>query len=251
MTTYDLIICVYGCNTIKKYNDQIIKINETWGKKCQEYKNIKLLYFLGETINPYNTTSDYIYLPNIQNDYLSASYKQYLGLKYIYDNYKTKYIICCGTDTYLNIPKLLNFINKFDSNDNLYIGGHGCNRSINNKNIYFHSGGPGFIITYPCLSELYPYLENIMKEWPGICINNKSENLIAACDVGISYYLQLDNMNTKIIKTNDLSFIHCNYKGVPCHINEIDIKTIISCHSMSLNDFDEFTKLLIENDFFI
>jgi len=253
MTTYDLIICIYACNTIPKYTDQINKINETWGKKCEEYKNIKILYFLGEqqVIDNTDTHISYINLPNITNDYLSASYKQFLGLKYIYDNYTTKYIICCGTDTYLNIPKLINYIKKFNPDDNLYIGGHGCNRVLNNKNYYFHSGGPGFIITYPCLKQLYPFLEGIMKDWINVCINSNEINLIPACDVAISYYLQLDNKDTKIIKTNDLSFTFCNYKGYPCHINQIDITKIISCHLMSLDDFDEFTQILIDNNYFI
>ena len=99
----------------------------------------------------------YINLQGVKNDYLSASYKQFLGMKYIYENYKTKFVICVGTDTYLNIPKLISYINNFDYTDFLYIGGHGCERQIGTKKYYFHSGGPGFIITYNILKKIYDF----------------------------------------------------------------------------------------------
>jgi hypothetical protein len=153
MEDYDLIILIFACYTITKYKEQINILNETWVKKCSEYKNIKVLYFLGEQkIDQFidTQTIKYINLIGIKDDYFSASYKQFLGLKYVKENYNTKFIICLGSDTYLNIPKLLLYIKNFDHNDNLYIGGHGCVREICSKKYYFHSGGPGFIITYGC-----------------------------------------------------------------------------------------------------
>jgi hypothetical protein len=158
--------------------------------------------------------------------------------------------LCCGTDTFLNIPKLLKFIENFDKNDNLYIGGHGCHRQIGDTSYYFHSGGPGFIISNQCLNQLYPFLNDFTDQWINICNTNNRQDLIPGCDVAISYYLQ-KFINVNIIKTNDLSFIHCNHKGYPCHINQINMSEIISCHSMSLSDFDEFNQILISNNHFI
>ena len=254
MEEHDLIILVYACYTIEKYRNQIDLINSTWGKKCETYKNIKLLYFLGEEkINSFNDTEciKYINLPGVKNDYLSASYKQFLGLKYIYENYKTKFIICVGTDTYLNIPKLLLYIDTFNYSECLYIGGHSGDIQIGSQKYYFHSGGPGFIITYNCLAKLYDLLSNLMENWITICNVNNNTNLIPACDVAISYYLQQPSINCKIIKTNDLSFINCNYKGYPCHINEVNISNIISCHLMSNYDFYNFTNILNDYNYFV
>ena len=76
-------------------------------------------------------------------------------------------------------------------------------------------------------------------------------NLIPACDVAIGYYIQLPSVNSTIIKTDDLSFLGCNYLGHPCHLNMIEMKYIISCHYMCLNDFDTFTKILNENNYFL
>ena len=248
----DLIILVFACYKIEKYKKQIEIINETWGKKCEIYKNIKLIYFLGEEkLDIFNDTESikYINLVGVKDDYLSASYKQFLGMKYIYENYKTKFIMCIGTDSYLNIPKLLLYINNFDYNDYLYIGGHGCNRQIGNKIYYFHSGGCGFIISYNILKKLYNSLPYLMENWINLCNENNINYLIPACDVAISYYLQQPHMNVKIIK-NDISFLSCNYLGMPCHINDVNISDIISCHNMDIDDFNKFTNILNEYNFF-
>jgi predicted nucleotide-binding protein (sugar kinase/HSP70/actin superfamily) len=111
MYDYDLVICVYACDTIEKYKQQIIKMNEKYQEILDEYKNIKLIYFLGEEKTDL-IGEQYVNLTNVKNDYLSASYKQNLGLKYIYENLKTKFIMCIGTDTYVNIKKLNLFLNQ-------------------------------------------------------------------------------------------------------------------------------------------
>jgi hypothetical protein len=260
MENLDVVILVYACYTHDKYKKQIETINSTWGKQHnkQFYKNVKILYFLGEEIvDGFSNDSakpshiQYINLIGVNNDYLSASYKQFLGMKYVYENYNAKFTICIGTDTYLNIPKLLSYIDNFNYEDCLYIGGHGCERQIGAKKYYFHSGGPGFIITNSVLKTLYDFLPNLMDHWIDVCHKNNVDDLIPACDVAISYYLQQPGTNTTIIKTNDLSFTNCNYRGWPCHQHEIKMENIISCHLMSEEDFYNFTQILNENNHFL
>ena len=254
MEECDLIILIYACYTITKYKEQIDMLNCTWVKKCKDYKNIKVLYFLEEhKIDEYVDTENikYINLVGVNNDYFSATYKQFLGLKYINENYNPKFVIAVGSDTYLNIPKLLLYINKFDYNDNLYIGGHGCEREICSKKYYFHAGGPGFIITHGCLIKLYSILPTLINDWINTCNINNIQYLIPCCDVAIAYYLQQPNINSKIIKTNDLSFLQCNYQGYDCHINQVDMSKIVACHNMNKTDFIHFTNILIMNKFFV
>jgi len=251
MKKYKLIICVYACVSKGKYKLQIETIKKTWGLHNND--NIKILYFLESQKKLDFITDEYIYLPNVNDDYISASYKQELGLKYIHENYNTEFILSCGTDTYINIPKLLFFLdnNDFNINENLYIGGHGCNRQIEGINYYFHSGGPGFILTSKCLGNLYPFLNNMTDNWVQICeTNNLNLNLKGACDVAISYNLQKNISDLKIIKF-DLSFFHCNYKGYPCHINNIQINNIICCHLMSIQDFYDYEILLKKNNYYL
>ena len=174
---YKIIFNIFSCSTVEKYKQEIIKINETWGKKAQE-NGIKILFFLGEEKTDLIDENKYIYLKDVKNDYNSAAYKQNLGLKYIYENYNADFIFTCGTDTYINIENLLSYISQFDKNQNLYIGGHGDYRILGDENIYFHSGGPGFILSNSVLSKIYPELYNIQNQWELICLNNNIQNLI-------------------------------------------------------------------------
>ena len=202
---YDIIICIFDCDTIDKYITQIDCINNTLGNQCTENNNVKLLYFLGEETNDKSfIENNYIHLKGVKDDYLSESYKQYLGLKYIYENYKPNFIFICNKDTYVNIPKLLNYLNKFNYNDTLYIGRNGDVRIINNKNIYYHYGETGFIISYMSLKKIYPFCENIMEDWLDLCKKNNLDRLKEEYDVSLSYYLQLPLINCSIIIDNDI-----------------------------------------------
>jgi len=74
--------------------------------------------------------------------------------------------------------------------------------------------------------------------------------------LAIAYFLSFPDINSEVIKTNDLSFTNCNYKGLcygyyNCHSREIKVEDIISCHNMSMTDFDDFTKILEDHNYFI
>lgn len=245
---YKLVINIFACNTIEKYKEEIIKINETWGKKAEEL-GVKLLFFLGEEPTDLMDNERYIYLKGVSNDHQSASYKQNLGLKYIYEHFNADFIFTCGTDTYINIRNLLVYLDMCDKNKDLYIGGHGDYRQIGEKNIYYHSGGSGFIITNNILGKIYSSLYNIQTDWTAICEKNNVNYLLVACDVQIAYYL--DKLNVEIV--NNDNFYACNYKGYcynytfDCCSKKININEIVSCHYMSLTDFDEYTEFLENN----
>ena len=70
MEQYDLIKLILACYTITKYKELFHLLNKTWVKKCEDYKNIKVLYFLGEQkIDEFVDTENikYINLPGINN----------------------------------------------------------------------------------------------------------------------------------------------------------------------------------------
>ena len=248
-----LIFNIFGCATIDKYKQEILKINETWGKTAEEL-GVKILFFLGEEKTDLIDDSKYIYLNNINNTYSSIGHKQYLGLKYIHDNYDADFIFICGTDTYPNIKKLLLYLTQFDSNEKLYIGGDDGYRDIGISNIRYHTGG-GFLISKGILNELYPSLDNLQNEWNNICKINRCDYLIDACDVSIAFFISKCN-NVKLIDKEN-SFYGCNYKGfannntLECCSKKININEILSCHHMTLSDFDEYTFILIQNNYFI
>jgi hypothetical protein len=205
-----------ACATEPAYKNEILTIEKTWGERALKL-GVKVLYFLGEEQTDLVDDKKYIYLKNVGNDYHSVIDKQNLGLKYIHDNYQTEFIFVCGTDTYINIDNMLLYINSFDSSKPLFIGGHGDYRTLRNKPYYFHCGGAGFIITGVCLNYIYSTLTSIKDEWHNICIESSREDLISACDVALSYYLQnIIGADLQIIE-NKQQFFGCNYKGIVHH----------------------------------
>ncbi|MFY7729337.1 MAG: hypothetical protein ACOVRN_07465 [Flavobacterium sp.] len=227
-------------------------MNEAYNPVLTQYPNIKLLYFLGEEKTDL-IGDQYIHLPGVKNDYLSASYKQFLGLKYIYEHYQPKFIMSIGTDTYVNIKKLNLFLTQYDPNESLYIGGHGDIRDLGICKVFFHSGGPGFILSKTCLHYIYNQLDTFMDTWIALCKTYKLD-LVPACDVGIAYLIQMlgaNNIFTKTVNTGNYMFTHCNHRGYPCHVGKINMSQLISCHNMSLRDFDDFTHILNTHQYFI
>jgi hypothetical protein len=249
---FDLVICVFGCDTLPNYAEQILNINNTWGKECVKYSNIKLLFFLGEIINEYSIIGDdFIHLKNVKDDYLSASYKQYLGLKYIHENLQYNFVFCCGTDTYINIHKMIKYINTHDYNKNSYIGGnHEWYRQIGDQNIRFHAGGSGFFLSQTCLTVLHLLsLETLVDKWIEICKFNNISQLIPACDVSISYFIHIFNPTCEMIIDNNSHFFDIDYK-IAYKWSNRKYNNIITCHRMTTNDFYDFTQILIDNHFF-
>jgi hypothetical protein len=235
-----LIVCVFACSTIPKYREELLKIEETWGK------NVKVVYFLGEDETDLQDPEKFIYLKGVKNDYLSASDKQNLGLKYIYENFDADFVFVCGTDTYIRVEKMMELIDQYSCDKPLYIGGHGDERTIGDQTIYFHSGGAGFLLSKEALHLIYRKLWNMTSIWSNILLQNNSKYLTTvSCDVAISYFLQNElDANVQIIKFNEY-FYACNYKGL-CHNNtftccgeNVDMNKFITCHHMTLQDFDD------------
>lgn len=244
-----LVICVFACVTVDRYAQEVKKITSTWGSNLPA--SVKVLFFLGEERVPEFSGDQYIYLPGVMNDYMSASYKQFLGLKYTYENYNPDFTHCCGTDTFINIPKMLWYLERLPPEQPLYIGGHGDIRQLKSGSYYYHSGGPGFILSNASLKEIHPICDNAVSEWIVVCNESNKQEYIPYCDLAISYLLQTMVKDLHMIKTYDSTFIHCNHIGHPCHKHLINFKQIIACHNMTLNDFDEFYSILIKNRFFM
>lgn len=245
--SYHLIINVFACPTVERYKNELLKINETW-RPTAEAMGVKVLFFFGEEQTEF-IDDNYIYLPNIKNDYDSAAWKQYLGFKYIYENYNAEFIYTCGTDTFINIKNLLSYLGTLEYGKKLYIGGHGTTRQVGNKCVYFHCGGAGMIITNKILEELYPQLDILQDQWREICECNSVHWWIAASDVSMGYFLASESYADGVETIKNINFHSCNYLGYNCSGEHcckdiINIDTLITCHHMSLTDFDNFQKIL-------
>jgi hypothetical protein len=240
----DLIIGIFGCHIVARYMEEIRKINETWKTYSDK---VTVLFFLGGEPTEEFSGPSYIYNKDLANDYMSASYKQYYGLKYIYENYTPKFVFMAGSDTFINVPKLLKYLRILNHEEPLYIGGHGDRRRITDKDTYFHSGGAGFVITVPCLAKLYPGLSTAVDRWIDICKEQKVGYLSNACDVGISYFI--GETDTIVIKKE--GFFGCNYKSSKCCKSKISPGSMITCHEMRSADFTELDGIFRKNGFFL
>lgn len=273
----DLVFCIFGCDTIPKYKEQILKVQETWGGKAMEYSSVKVLFFLGEETT--ELVGDcFIHLPGVQNDYLSASYKQFLGLQYVQHHFPCRFVFVCGTDTYVNVPLLLQFSFNFNHEKPLYIGGHGLTRTVKGKELYFHNGGGGVLLSHACqnrLQTIFPVANDI---WQSIC-ENEPDYLKPVCDIALAYFIEQEIGQSAVFYTPKLAhfidktfgtgaaklctpkylFLTCNYNGkygpnlesTCCPVNSTHWPSILSCHLMSLQNFDDFTRILETNHWFV
>lgn len=224
----DIIIAIFACATHLKYRTELNSIDESWGKICDNH-GIRYLFFLGEEKT--NLVGDkYVYLPGVGNDYLSATYKHWLGYKYIYDNFpETKFILMIGSDGYVDIKKILNeFINKYDYNDEIIIGSprnEGFDRNVNGEIIRFIDGGNGYIITKATNKKLsHLYNENTINEW-----FEYAPQFNKCCDVAMTYYCIRNNI--KIIEDE---------KFVSRYASSYNINDFFTIHP---NDFLQFYEL--------
>jgi len=156
----------------------------TWGKDFDH------VYYFGGV----ESGSDIIKLENVGEDYRSALEKQFLGLKYMYEQPENhQWFFICGCDTFLYKDNLVEMISQFDPNEELFIGGH-CGSF---RNLYrfqtdcdlFPSGGGGFFISRKLMDKIYGKIDSFIQEWFSICLTHFSGVHPAAGDVAITYFL--------------------------------------------------------------
>ena len=261
-------ICTFGCLSIPKYAEEILVIQQTWGKRAKE-KGIIHYFFLGESDAfsdipqpeefAASTSNGFVFLKDVGNDYASASHKQNLGLKFIYEHHpEVDYIFCCGTDTFVNIDKMIWFLANFVTTPNkpLYIGGHYDHRTISGKEVLFYLGGGGFILNRLALDLLHPALEDMYEMWKSVCGHRDYVN---ACDLCIGYFCDIMKINTM---TYWPYFLDCNYQGIkrdkvnvdavyPCCYARVDYNRLVTCHEMRPNEMIDFSCILENNNYFM
>ena len=231
-----LAVGLLACCSKDFYNEQIKACKETW---CNS--DIPIYYFTGEKCSG-NCENNVIHLPNVKDDVLSATYKQWNGLRWLYEKHpEAKFYYFAGTDTYARLDKLIEYLKNMNSEENLYIGGHGFIRNETGKEIYFHSGGSGFILSNSLMKNIYELIPDWIEKW------NSHTNwwIKIACDWSIGCLFDHYNIDIKTIKSDN--FYACNWKGFvkggkKC-CNDINIEDLLVCHYMEPNDMKEIHKM--------
>jgi hypothetical protein len=229
-------ICLFACATVPRYLEEIRGIQKTWAKRAYE-RGVQVFFFLGE--EPVENLDDgagakYVFLQGVKNDYESASHKQNLGIQYLFSGAVTPipdFVFCCGTDTFIFIDNLINTLANFSPEKPLYFGGHGDYRTINNQPLYFHAGGPGFVLSRSMvqLLEARISLNKLFDEWSVVCVQNGQKavhDFTGACDLAISYYIH--DLGTEA----RAGIKQCNYFYDNWLETNGVIDTAIGCHNV-------------------
>lgn len=223
-----------------KYAAEVQACLSTWCNIAKEC-NVPVYFFAGYHRAP--QFPDLIHLEGCQEDFQSATTKQYYGLKWLYDNCPAQSYMMVGSDTFPNITNLLEMVRRYDLSKDLYIGGDDMVRIIDGAKYKFHSGGSGFILTRSATEKITRIMDIILASWGKICSAGGAGYLLAACDVSVAYYckhLDIDNVTEPY-------FHACNYLGKcgekQCCLG-VDKDKIVSCHYMTPNDMISYYQYL-------
>jgi hypothetical protein len=184
-----------------------------------------------------------MYEKKIKNDNIEIIYynkNNYFEIINSLDEKKFDFVMITYNNTYINYNKLIEFLKRLDKSKNLYIGGHGDLRVINNITFHFHSYLPGIILTKSSCSILdNPLLSD---KYDKLCLKTNPE-LEKLYGVAIGYYAKI--FNFELIDSPNIHY--CNWLGSPCHINQINKREIITCTNMTNKDVVDFEKFLNTN----
>ena len=168
----------------KKFHRQIIACYETFCQSMDEI-GIPFYFFCGTTKPamplPRDIANHIVHLPEVGDDYASASDKHWLGYAYMHKHLSADWYGIIGTDSYIYPLRLLRLLGKYRSNFPAVVGGYGEMRAIRQMNVYFNFGGGGTYLSEPALALLLPHIPSIRAEWRATALPN-------ACDVALGYY---------------------------------------------------------------
>ncbi len=214
------------------------KSYETWAKKGADY-GVRVL-FMGDRAAMDYMEDEYVLDLGIADS--DPFLKQNRGLKYAYDVLKTEFVYVCNAKTFVNFHNLMDFVGTLEYGKYVYAGGHGTERRISGVDVYFHSGGPGYILSRSCLRTLMPFFDSMKDKWLSFC----DSDLVEGRDVCLAFYLNQVIGVDVLTVVKSPHFYNCNHHGY-CYGNSFQCcggkvvqKEIIGCHHMSPNDMDEY-----------
>jgi hypothetical protein len=227
----EIIISIVVCeNNIHK----IKSIQNTWLTHIKQH-NLKYYFIIDEKYKEQfneqykeQVNEQLIYINNLDND-------THFNIIRYFDSTNYDFIFINYLDSFLNVKNLLTYLKTLDATEQLYIGGHGDYRNINNTKFYFHSFTPGIVLTKPATKLLLD--NNLMTNYNKYCYNNDLGNFSG---VAIGYYAYL--LNIKLVINNN--FHYCNWHGSPCHNNTIIPNNIICCFNMDNNEMNNYFNFL-------
>lgn len=180
-------------------SDKYLPLINTWGS---EFEKINIVCGSDENIKDYKNNEVVL---DIDDTYDGLMEKQMKALEYMFHNDPADWYFVCGVDTFLYKEHAIEMLNNFNSDDEIYIGGH-CgtlknllkddykNEIIHN---YYPSGGAGFFISNGLMMKIINDIDYIIEYWKKECSYKMRENFLFACDAGFAYAMS-QNYNIPI-----------------------------------------------------
>lgn len=228
----------------EQYRDQIKACRETWIPKANAL-GIRVLFFVGSVTDPVleDGHTDIIHLDGVRDDYESATFKHWYGLRWMLLNNPSDFYFLGGSDNYVHVDRMLTLISKYRTDDPLLISGYNETRIILGQTITFGLGGSGIIFNHQGLVALEPSIEQIIRQWHKV--HPEGHHLRHACDVATYYHgTKLGFSSLFVPGMHPCSWIGL-FKGCPYPYGAWELKpeTLITCHFMEPIDqhlFDQY-----------
>lgn len=186
-----------GIFTQLKSKDKYSSILNTWGT---EFDKINIVCGFDDNIKDYQSNEVVL---DVDDTYNGLTQKQMKALEYMYHNDPAKWYFVCGDDTFLYKDHSIEMLKQFNSDEELYIGGH-CgvlknllkeeyrNEVLHN---YYPSGGPGFFVSNGLMKKIINDIDVIINLWIDTCVNKTTDNFLFASDAAFGYAMsQLYNI---------------------------------------------------------
>ena len=169
-----------GVLSTHKFKIQTNYLLSAFGNKIEDD-----LYFFSD--NDDNEIKNYLNLTS-DNSYNSCVGKTVLGFLYFYENllYKYDWFMSIDEDTFLNLENLDKLLCLFDSNQKYYIG-QKINYWPTDRDLYYCSGGAGFILSKESLKCIYDdllFYKNNMNYYNYYLLSQYPEIIVADVLIG-------------------------------------------------------------------
>jgi hypothetical protein len=177
-----------GIFTQLKSNDKYSSILKTWGT---EFDRINVVCGFDSNITNYELEV----VLDVDDSYNGLMEKQMRALEYMFHNDPAKWYFVCGDDTFLYKEHAVDMLSQFDSETELYVGGHcGVIKNLLKeeyrnevKHNYYPSGGPGFFVSNGLMCKIIDDISEIINLWKETCQFKTLDNYLFASDAGFGY----------------------------------------------------------------
>lgn len=178
-----------GLFTQLKSKEKYLSILKTWGS---EFDKINVVCGFDNNIINYQLNEVVL---DVDDTYNGLMEKQMRALEFMFHNDPAQWYFICGDDTFLYKENSEEMLGKFNSNDEIYIGGHcGTLKNLLKEEYreevihnYYPSGGPGFFVSHGLMKKIIDDIGDIINLWKETCATKTNKNYLFASDAGFGY----------------------------------------------------------------